>query len=195
MSGLIMPSSYLYSDRKDEVEELLRPLRDGEVIWCDFVTGAIKGAIVISSGSHQPRKPDNFHDWRFRTKAKPDLWAHYYEVWEQLGGGKKCRIIKSYLHIYKKNGPNLDQIVCIHSDPHEQPSDPDDEKQRRQCLYKRGPHLHVVTAGELAKCHFPLNLGQISSVLSTIGDLTKAIADAVEIVRNEVIEIFADEPA
>ncbi len=192
MNGLTLPSSYLYTDRVGRVEELLRPLCDGDTIHCTFVPGTPGNSKVISSLSRQAKTPDNYRDWRFPVRAAPKVWFNYFEIWNLLNNGRDCRLYRAYLHLYliDKSAQKLEQIVCVHSDPDEQPTDPDDDKQRRQCLYKRGPHLHIMTAGELAHCHFPLNLGHIDQVLSTIDDLTKAIADAVEIVRHEIVEIY-----
>jgi hypothetical protein len=192
MSGIILPSAYLYSERISHVQELLRPLCDGDTIHCQFVPGTSGSSKVISSKSRQAKTPDNYHDWRFPTKAAPRIWFHYYEIWNLIGVGRDCKINRAYFHLYIIDRPSqkFDQIICVHSDPDEQPADPSDEKLTRQCRYKRGPHLHVLTAGELAKCHFPLNLGHLDQVLSSIDDLTKALADAVEVVRNEIVELY-----
>jgi len=197
MNGLILPSSYLYTDRVGRVQELLRPLCDGDAIHCMFVPGTRGNSKVISSLSHQGKTPDNYHDWRFPVRGAPKVWFNYFEIWNLTNNGKECRLNRAYFHLYLIDRPaqKLDQIVCVHSDPDELPLDPNDDKQNRLCLYKRGPHLHILTAGELAKCHFPLNLGQIDQVLSTIEDLTKAIADAVEIVRYEIVEMYAGSAA
>ncbi|MFI5387208.1 MAG: hypothetical protein ACHQ50_13945 [Fimbriimonadales bacterium] len=177
------------------VEEMLRPPVDGETVHCQFVPGALgNNCHVISSQSRQGKRPDDYHDWRFPIKAAPRVWFHYFEIWTRTNLGRHCSLNRAYLHLYIKKERDLDPLLCVHSDPLEQPADPEDERLRWQCEFKRGPHLHVSTAGDLAHCHFPLNYGHLDSVLSSIEDLTKAMADAVQIVRREVVEVYAASP-
>lgn len=191
MDALTLPANYLYDERVDIVKEILRPLVDGGTVHCVFAPKALgPGTQVITSPNGQAKKPDNYHDWRFQIKSAPSVWFHYFEIWKLLDLGRHCSLNRAYLHIYVKRERDLDQIVCIHSDPLEVPEDPDNEHLVWQCRFKRGPHLHVSTAGDLAHCHFPLNYGHLDTVLSSIDDLTKAMADAVQIVRLEVVERF-----
>jgi hypothetical protein len=192
MDRLTRLSSYLYEDRVNLIQEMLRPLLDGETVHCQFVPGALgNNSRVISSQSRQAKRPENYHDWRFPIKLAPRIWFHYFEIWMLINNGRHCSLNRAYLHLYIRNDRDLDPLLCVHSDPLEQPTDPDDEKLRWQCEFKRGPHLHVSTAGDLAHCHFPLNYGHLESVLSSIEDLTKAMADAIQVVRREVVEVYA----
>lgn len=192
MPGLITSSAYLYEERIGLVQEMLRPLADGAIVHCSFAPGALgDGSQVITSQNGLAKRPDNYHDWRFPVKSAPTVWFHYFEIWRLLKSGRDCSINRAYLHLYIKRQRELDPLLCIHSDPLEEPTNINDERLVWQCMFKKGPHLHVSTAGELAHCHFPLNYGHLDNVLSSIEDLTKAMSDAVLIVRREVVELFS----
>jgi hypothetical protein len=89
-----------------------------------------------------------------------------------------------FLHLFEDKGraEKPDEFFALHCEPQEVA---DSHKSRM----KRGPHVHVVRAGyPLSRAHFPLNLGHINEVLTTLSTLTAALNTAIQITQAEVIE-------
>jgi hypothetical protein len=93
-------------------------------------------------------------------------------------------LLAAYLTIVELDRSNSVEILGIHCDPTEAGPDP-------QRSFKRGPHLHVKCAREpLPKSHFPFNYGHLDQVLRDCSALTKALKDAMCVVKNEVLVRF-----
>ena|SRR5271157_1171501 len=106
MERLTLPSTYLFNERVEHVQKILRPLVDGKIVHCQFVPGALgNNSQVISSQSRQGKKPDNYHDWRFPTKAAPRVWFHYSEIWTLTNLGRHCSLNRAYLHLGSSGVP------------------------------------------------------------------------------------------
>ncbi len=120
----------------------------------------------------------------FRTGAR-GVWAQYFEVWSPEDVRQKSWTLNAaYLTILELDRNNNTEILGIHCDPTDRSNEPISS-------FKRGPHLHVKCAREpLPKSHFPLNYGHLSDVLRDCNALTKALEDAIFIIRTEVLERF-----
>ena len=150
---------------------------------CDFYRGPELDRKVLAAhdglvgGEH-------YRDWMFRTGA-PAVWGQYFEIWSPEDVGQRSWTLQAaYLTILEIRKSGRTEILGIHCDPADGSSEPTRS-------FKRGPHLHVTCAREpLPKSHFPLNYGHLSNVLQDSAALTKAIRDAVFVVRREVLERF-----
>ncbi|MDB4767050.1 hypothetical protein OAG71_05130 [bacterium] len=135
--------------------------------------------VVVAS---ENRLTDSYRDWRFKT-SQPKIWAHYSEEWNQ--SGKKWLLRQYALHLYLVLSPTEQtEVFAFHCEPgHE------GETLVDGC--KRGPHVHVSTAGCLAHAHIPLQFQNLEAVLADVDELTKFIAKAVQFVDVEILPRFS----
>ena len=124
-----------------------------------------------------------YRDWRFATPAQRH-YAMYFEVWRPVDRrrfGMQC----AYLNIYQRcsNGEER-EILCLHCDPGEPPT-------ARHAAYKRGPHWHLAFAEDpVQRAHLALHVGRVDELLGDNERLHSALADAVQMIRDEVIDIL-----
>ena len=170
--------------RGNQVRQVLEPLAKskGRLKWKPrsssdtFVIGAYSGKA--------PSGP--YRTWRFVTKVS-GYTANYFEEWEKDGvnaeGVEVWEIQKAYLNIYRyERGRNSEtEVICLHCDPYISSTAPYSEN-------KRGPHIHVVDANHpLPKAHIALCRNDLSSVLSSVNDLTSALKMGIQMIDDEVM--------
>jgi len=171
----------IYS-RQNPIRKLLRPLRKAQDVGCSLGLGKYGGGKVVAAhdGSVPGGDP---REWFFRTFA-PGVWGQYFELWKPFDGDRRLLLDRAYFHVftYDNERTHLRQLLSIHCDPASS-----DKLPLR--TYKIGPHLHVVAAEKpLPRSHFPLNLGHLDEVLSSLNSLTKAMQSAVRVISDEVLK-------
>jgi len=136
--------------------------------------------------AHDGLPQSHFRDRWFSTFAE-DIKAQYFELWQLTEDETSLKLMRAYLNIsiFDRVSRQYEELLSVHSDPYELGKEP-------QCLYKRGPHIHVhQTAHPMPKCHFPMNYLELDRVLANVDNITEAIEKAVEVVKYEVVERFA----
>jgi hypothetical protein len=123
--------------------------------------------------------------WRFATFQK-DFRASYKEVWIPTDQIRQTEwfLQLAYLTIYniERSTREEKEYICLHCDPNE--PDSSDGKSR----YKRSPHLHIKPASQpIPKAHIALAHGYLEQILSSEGDLFRAIQQGVELIRDEIL--------
>lgn|ERR1017187_4693453 len=184
MPVLISTPRDLFNLRVDEVKELIKPLRPAPAIHCQFYRHLHGGGKILAAHDGMPPESD-FQGWHCQTFAK-SIWCQYYELWKPFDKGRQWYLDRAYFHLYKTNlaERKLEQFLCIHSDPN--CTDPPPTN-----TFKSGPHLHILMAEEpIPRCHFPLNLGHLKSVLSSRLNLTSAFRDAIGVICEDVLIRF-----
>jgi hypothetical protein len=183
-----MPIEYVYEDRLAVVQDFLRPLRNGGEVACAFVPGQASKGIVIATWDEY-RSDRDYTERRFRALPANGIWYNYYEIWREIDANHNCILFRAYFHVYRADEQRqLLPFACLHSDPNEVPTDPNDAHQVRVCRYKRGPHLHVLRADEpMPSCHFPLNLGHLDAVLASAASITDAIRTGIDLIHYEMV--------
>lgn len=171
--------------RRAHIRNLLADLRanQSQSPACDFYPGTEQDRKILAAhdghigGVH-------YRDWMFRTGA-PAVWGQYFEVWSPEDARQHSWNLRAaYLTILELGKDTRTEILGVHCDPADGSSEP-------MRSFKRGPHLHVKCAREpLPKSHFPLNYGHLNDVLRDAAALTKAIRNAIFVVRREVLERF-----
>ena len=124
-----------------------------------------------------------YRDWRFATPAQRH-YAMYFEVWKPVDR-RRYGMQQAYLNIYQRcsNGEEK-EVLCLHCDPGESRAAP-------HAAYKRGPHLHLAFAEDpLQRAHLALHFGRVDELLADNERLHSALADAVQMIRDEVIDIL-----
>ncbi len=161
----------------------LRPHRNGHRRAVPIRTIPLIGQSAIVIGACD-QASEQHRDWRFTTFSDR-LLAQYFEEWEKVAGSEQFRLCQACFHIYDLEKQSASgEIIAIHTEPRITALD-------RLSRYKFGPHLHLEAAGyPLSKAHFPLNLGHLDAVMTSIDSLTLALKAAVEIVQSEVCERF-----
>lgn len=120
--------------------------------------------------------------WRFKSYNKL-FYIEYFERWmveEDL-----WYLERAYLHLKKiKSHNEMEDFLALHCDPLI-------EKTEDHYKFKIGPHLHIECADyPLPKSHFALNLTDLDKVLSSTVCLTKAIESALELIKDQVLELY-----
>jgi hypothetical protein len=171
---------HLLSGRIRRVQRLLGPLA-AHPIGCCFVANPNVRAKVISGHPGGSGHTDHTALW-FPTSAA-DIQGQYYEIWYPLRDEERWWLERAYFSLRRVVRPlaKEEHIICLHCDPSAQ----DDEPLR---TYKRGPHLHVLCVeGPMRKAHFPLNMGHLGQVLTSVDSLTAAMQSAISLIAHEVI--------
>jgi hypothetical protein len=182
LAQIISDVGILFTDRAPEVRNLLSPLLASQSRFhCGFEARKVNGGRVLVAHDNT-RIGESYRDWTFRTFAK-NFWCKYFELWKQIGQTQEWYLERAYLTILRPDIPNhdFDEYLCIHCDPNDLSAEPFGS-------YKRGPHLHVEMAeAPIPDCHFPLNLGHLQEVLSSVNSLTEALRQAVEVLSHEFL--------
>lgn len=165
-------------ERLQDVRRILRPLRNQDVS-CKFYTHPATRVIAAHDGA-----PDNSHfrEWRFRTFVD-ELWCSYNENWTPRAVGSKYSLSSANLTLFQlqRETRSLKELLGVHCEPA-------CEDVGKRGLHKKGPHLHVSDSGDpLPRCHFPLNLKDVDIVSTNVQRLTRAMHDATEMLREEVL--------
>ena len=110
--------------------------------------------------------------------------ARYFELWNALTSGREWALDRAYLHVFLIDRETRQEIelIAVHADPNNTDADP------LQTI-RRGPHLHVKRLESwLQRAHFSLTLGYVDRAVASAAELTRVVAQAVELVGGEVIE-------
>lgn len=121
--------------------------------------------------------------WRFKTLNK-SFYAEYFERWIYKEAKDIWRLERAYLHIKKIiDHNNLIDYLALHCDPLIM-------KDENHYIYKVGPHLHIECAEyPIPKSHFALFLIDIEKILASVDDLTEALSTAIQMIKEQVLEI------
>jgi len=168
--------------RTRAVQNLLRTLARNAVP-CQFARGLYNGGKVIAAHDGNNLQ-EHYRAWKFRT-INPKVWCSYHELWKPISGKQDWFLYQSYLSLFMHAEDfHLKEIICLHCDPQEE-----------QNRFKKGPHLHIVAAEHpISRSHFPLNYSHLDEILSDCHSLMDAIGNGVQILRNEVVEKYPNNP-
>jgi hypothetical protein len=172
--------------RRQEVPDMLLPITNSRRVGSSF--DRQRDELLI--GAHSGRKPDiGLRDWRFTTKIRR-IRGSYWERWAPTTEKRRIYYLaQSYLQLYWREsaGDEESELVALHCDPNEA----DDTGVLRHAIYKRGPHIHVLTASQpLPHSHFALNLGNLPDILRSIDTLTGAVRFGINMIRDQVLDLF-----
>lgn len=183
MPFVLAKKNDLFSFRSATIREMLIPLKDPHRgVFCNFYRPQIAGGKILAAhGGVNIETP--FSEWRFQSFAI-DIRCQYFELWKPKEVGRLWYLDKAYLNVFSINRSErkLEELLCLHCDPCDDSSEP-------LCFYKRGPHLHVKKAmPPIPKSHLALNRGHLDKVLSSIGELTKALKHSILMIRHEILD-------
>jgi len=179
----ITVSSAQLAGRPQAVSGMLRRLRTTKPVGCLLLPEKIEGGKVVSAFESRPDRTGHRNN-TFRT-ACSDLLAQYFELWRESTPADSWRLEKAYLNLFliDRQRQTQGELVSVHCDPFE--SGPG-------ARFKQGPHLHVKAASHpLPRAHFPLNLSHLHLVIASVGSLTVAMTQAIEVIRAEVVDRYA----
>lgn len=175
--------------RGQQVLQMLQPVaRTRRIAWSPAPQ---RNEFVIAV--HSGTKPDTLpRDWRFTTPARR-IRGSYWERWIPTNEKRThYYLAQAYLHLYWRASAAEEEreLLALHCDPNE----PDDSGQMKHAIYKRGPHIHVMTASQpIPHSHFALNVGHLSDVLASIDSLSGAVSVAVTMIRDQVLDLFENQ--
>ena len=184
MSGIQIQDSELYSKRRTQITRMLRPLKTERPLYCARVPYRKPGAIALVARDIESEKPTH-RDYPFRLKDS-QVDCHYFEIWRVSERERMCTLYHAHLIVCKviRRERVSQELLCIHCDPMDTSDEPAGS-------YKRGPHLHVVMAeAPLPRCHFPLCLTDLDSVLDSPESLTRAMQHIVGVIQHEVVDRY-----
>jgi hypothetical protein len=165
---------------------MLIPIAGSRRVACAPTPQRNEFLIAVHSGTRPDTLP---RDWRFTTPVSR-LRGSYWERWVPTNEKRKRYYLEqAYLHLYWRASVANDEheVLALHCDPNE----PDDPGPLTQAIYKRGPHIHVMTASQpLPHSHFALSLGHLSAVLTSVDTLSEALASAIAMIRDQVVDVF-----
>jgi len=172
--------------RGQRISDMLQPLARSPRLASSPFPLRNEFIIGVHSGSRPDAPP---REWRFTTPIR-SIRGSYWERWVPTSE-KRTRYYlgQAYLHLYWRAATTDDEheLLALHCDPNE----PDDFGVTTQAIYKRGPHIHVMTASQpLPHSHFALNMGHLTDVLSSVESLSTAMSSAVTMIRDQVLDLF-----
>ena len=181
MAILATDTKDLFTYRIQHVKSLLSPLAEKKRFHCEFYRPKVaRGKVLVA---HDGKKiQESYREWSFRSHAR-DIWCRYFELWIPITSEGEWYLNRAYLTILRTNYQtrSLEEYLCIHCDPNDTSDEPGSS-------HKRGPHLHVEMAEPpIPDCHFPLNLGHLEQVLSSVDSLTEALQQTIEVLSHEFL--------
>jgi hypothetical protein len=190
MPRIELDADVLFGERPAHVASLLEPLFVVPHPSCSFFQNrvGVQKILGVGPGTQKTSHPEEC--W-FRTFSDA-IWCQYLEHWVPNDQKeRRWHLTAANLHVSTADRESQTRqfLLMVHSERNFEGVEP-------MGSFKRGPHLHVsrVREGEpLAHCHFPLNLGHLDRVLSSSEGLSRALSDAVKVVRCEVVEKYAHE--
>jgi hypothetical protein len=164
--------------RRSAVTKILRPIARHSV-GPALDTKSSTSVIVLAAHDGSPPRSE-YRSWRFATTA-PGFSAMYHERWERANH-HVWRLERAYLHLYKRDGLDETEFLCLHCDPTEAVTAP-------HAPYKQGPHLHISIAGdEIRHAHLAVHGGFLSVVLANVAAFNRAMGWAIQMLRDEVLD-------
>jgi hypothetical protein len=189
MRRVTMPVEDVFSHRPRQIGEMLSALK-GSIVACQPHTGMVQRGKVLAAHDGGTLPESDFHRWRFRSASR-DIECQYFELWRFFGDERTAYLDKAYLHVFEidRRRHVADKIVSVHAE-----TQADSEGDFEQ--YKQALHLHVDKAAQpVPKCHFPLTISHLDKhadqVLSSVENLTSALAKTVSVMRIEVVSRYA----
>lgn len=168
------------ASRGKKIRVLLEPLTPANLSGPAWESKYIHNSCII--GTHDGARPTtDYRDWRFNTFV-PKTYASYFEKWDPLSDNQWC-LNRAYLSIFQLDPETRSEkeFLSLHCDPNE----PDNEP---YAIYKKGPHLHIITAVDpIPHAHIPLNMIHLQTILSSIETLSEAIESAVIMLKKEIL--------
>lgn len=185
-------ASNLTRRRATAVRELLQPLvtnpeanRTAGYIQCQKAATASRRNYVLAGHSGGVTSDIDYRSWRFSTYRR-DFRCGYFEIWRPVDERSRVyELYRAYLTLFRvpRRQPEEDDLLALHCDPTIEDSEP-------HAFYKRGPHLHVISAGyPLSHAHFALNQGHLSDIMESIESLSAAFAVAINMLREQVLTL------
>jgi hypothetical protein len=192
---LISSKDKVFTDRPKTIRKFLQPLvPDTSKFSVQPKSCNSTEYIVAAADNHNPSS--RYDQMRFKTQVQ-NLRAMYYERWNKFYQGKEefFYLDRAYLHFYfidTSPKPEEKEFVLLHCDPNE----PDDANHAK---YKQSLHLHIECSERSCyphcdiwpHAHIALNTGYLDHVLQDVNSLTKAIEEAVWMLKEEVLEPFS----
>ncbi|MBD1869440.1 hypothetical protein H6F95_19465 [Cyanobacteria bacterium FACHB-471] len=187
----IVVSPEIFWSRIEVIKKLIEPLAFDKTL---FVGG--EPGFVLAARDRSSKPGARYDDMRFRTKVK-NLLAMYYEKWSQdfRGTEEFLYLDKAYLHFYiiEPRSAEEKEFLLLHCDPNE-------PKDAAHAKYKQSLHLHIECSESSCyphcyiwpHAHIALNTGYLDHVLKDVDSLTKAIEEAVCMLKDEVLEPFSN---
>ena len=156
---------------------LLRPLtggRDLPVFQAPGGTGTIFG--VGDRNSNQ-----DVREVRVRSRC-PGIFMNCVERWDSIAGGRSFCLRNAYLHLFIRvqHDHQEEEIIALHCDP---------MLTGAEDVYKRGPHIHLVSlkAYNLHHAHIALCLGSLNAVCSDVRQFDDALRTNVKMIDVEFV--------
>lgn len=173
--------------RFTKIPQLLKDIVDNPtLLGCKQVPGRDQYIIGVYDGATPPNL--DYRNWRFRTLGT-DFRANYFEIWYPMDTKQKeWYLYRAYLTLFKIDRVITEEnpIVALHCDP----SESDDEPHAK---YKKGPHIHMLTAGDpLHHSHISLNNPRYlnSHILTSFEDFSIHLSDAMKFLSDQVIQFY-----
>lgn len=191
-----MPSIYAAIDelsvRPNAVREMLHPLvaypggeRGPGFIRCEKAKVFRRGQYVLGVHGGGVSDAADYPSWRFST-YRTDFRCRYYEVWEPTDGRHLTYALnRAYFTLFRVSSrpAREDTLLALHCDPII-------EDTERHAAYKQGPHLHLDVAGDpLSHAHIALDRIHLAEILESVGSLSSALAAAVIMLKEQVLEL------
>ena len=180
--------------RHKVVKPLLRPLALNYQTLAVSPVGRSSTEYIVAAKDNSSKPNARYDEMRFRTIGR--LRAMYHERWYKTSQNNTeyFYLDRAYLHFYMVEASVVEEreIALLHCDPNE----PDDAAHAK---YKQSLHLHIECSDSSCyphchiwpHAHIALNAGYLCQVLKDIDSLTKAMEEAVLMLREEVLEPFS----
>jgi hypothetical protein len=182
--------------RNQIVKQFLKPLALNYKTLVVAPSGGSSTEYITAARDNSSRTNVRYDEMRFRTVIN-NLRAMYYERWNKTFQGKNefFYLDRAYLHFYLIDPSSVEEkeFVLLHCDPNE----PDNAAHAK---YKQSLHLHIECSDSSCyphcyiwpHAHIALNTGYLGHVLKDVDSLTKALEEAVCMLKDEVLEQFSN---
>ena len=189
----ILVSPEVFWGRIEVIKKFLEPLVIDKKNL--FVIGEPGSGYILVAKDRSSNPNARFDEMRFRTRVN-NLIAMYYERWLPVFHGKEefFYLERAYLHFYMIEESLADEkeFLLLHCDPNE-------DDNANHAKYKQNLHLHIECSDSSCyphcriwpKAHIALNPGYLNHVLEDINSLTKAIEEAIIMLKEQVLEPFS----
>ena len=177
--------------RPQAVEKVLRPLvvepsgtRAPGYVQCERVRASARRMYILAAHSGVNPSSD-YRSWRLSTYRR-DFRCGYFEIWKPADErNREYYLDRAYLTLFRVplGLPQEDDLIALHCDPIIEDTEP-------HAPYKQGPHLHMVFADDpLQHAHLALNRSHLGEILESIDTLSNALAIAVNMLKEEILEL------
>jgi hypothetical protein len=174
------------SSRGAEVSRMLKQLTQTPTgpawqprsIGREYVIGVHAGAPATS----------DYRSWRFPTFISR-VHAMYFELWRMFGRDE-AYLFRAYFSLFRSVASNEEQeLLALHCDPNEALGSPHE-------VYKRGPHLHLMTSSvPNPHAHIALNRCHLDDALGSVASFTNAYELAFEMIAHQILKPLIEDAA